>query len=140
MGQTYLSEHATRDRKVLVIVTDGLDNASLVTADEVVRQAEQRDTVVFAVGLFGDAEKNGRGRHELDHLTDKTGGAAYYPASIDEIGPAALEIARQIRNRYTIAYESTNKALEGSYRTIRVTVSSRRLSARARAGYLTVGR
>jgi len=141
MGQRYLSEHGTRDRKVLVIVTDGIDNASVATAEDVVRQAEQRDTVVFAVGLFGTNEKNGPGRHELDQLTDKTGGVAYYPASIDEIGPVALEIARQIRNQYTIAYESTNKALDGSYRTIRVTVTGPgRLTVRARPGYLAVGR
>jgi Ca-activated chloride channel family protein len=140
MGQTYLSEHGTRDRKVLVIVTDGIDNASVVTADEVVRQAEQRDTVVFAVGLFGATEKHGPGRHELDQLTDKTGGVAYYPASIDDIGPVALEIARQIRNQYTIGYESTNEAHDGSYRTIRVAVTGPgRLTVRARSGYLAVG-
>jgi Ca-activated chloride channel homolog len=136
-GQAYLSEHATRDRKVLVVVTDGMDNASLVTPEQVERQAERRDTVVFAVGLFGDAEKNGRGRRELDRLTEKTGGLAYYPGSIDEIGPVALEIARQIRNQYTLAYEPTNKALDGSYRAIRVTVAGPdRLSVRTRAGYV----
>jgi Ca-activated chloride channel family protein len=115
-----------------VVVTDGIDNASAVTADDVVRQAEQRDMVVFAVGLFGATEKNGLGRHELDQLTDKTGGVAYVPASIDDIGPVALEIARQIRNQYTIAYESTNKTLDGSYRTIRVAVTGRgQLTVRA---------
>ena len=137
LAQTYLTEHGTRDRKVLIVVTDGIDNASLVTPEQIERQAEQRDTVVFAVGLFGDAGKNGRGRHELDQLTDKTGGIAYYPAGIDEIGPVALEIARQIRNQYTLAYEPTNKALDGSYRTIRVAVTGpERLSVRTRAGYV----
>ena len=137
LGQTYLSEHATRDRKVLVVITDGIDNASLTTADEVERQAERRDTVVFAVGLFGDTRNNGQGHHELDQITDKTGGLASYPASIDEIGPVALEIARQIRNQYTLAYEPTNQALDGSYRAIRVTATgSGRLSVRTRAGYV----
>jgi Ca-activated chloride channel homolog len=139
LAQTYLSEHGTRDRKVLLVVTDGLDNASLVTREHVEKQAEQRDTVVFAMGLFGDDEKRRRGRHELDQLTDKTGGLASYPASVDEIGAAALEIARQIRHQYTIAYAPTNQALDGSYRTIRVTVAGpERLSVRTRAGYLAM--
>jgi Ca-activated chloride channel homolog len=137
LGQSYLSEHARRDRKVLVVVTDGVDNASLATSEQVERQAERRETVVFAVGLLGNAGKNGQGRHELDQLTDRTGGLAYYPASIDEIGSIALEIARQIRNQYTLAYTPTNPVLDGSYRTIRVTArGTEPLSVRTRAGYL----
>jgi Ca-activated chloride channel family protein len=137
LAQTYLVEHGKRDRKVLVVVTDGIDNASVATREHVEKQAEQRDTVIFAVGLFGDEERNRRGRHELDQLTEKTGGLAYYPPGIDEIGPVALEIARQIRNQYTLAYAPTNQALDGSYRTIRVTATGpERLSVRTRTGYL----
>jgi Ca-activated chloride channel family protein len=137
LAQRYLVEHGMRDRKVLLVITDGIDNASVATREHVEKQAEQRDTVVFAVGLFGDEERNRRGRHELDQLTDKTGGLAYYPASIDEVGSVALEIAHQIRNQYTIAYAPTNQRLDGSYRTIRVTATGReRLSVRTRAGYL----
>jgi len=137
LAQRYLVEHGMRDRKVLLVITDGIDNASVATREHVEKQAEQLDTVVFAVGLFGDEERNRRGRHELDQLTDKTGGLAYYPASIDEVGSVALEIAHQIRNQYTIAYAPTNQVLDGSYRTIRVTATGReRLSVRTRAGYL----
>src|SRR6185295_7300864 len=93
--------------------------------------------IIFAVGLFGDAERVRQGRHELDQLADRTGGVAYYPAGIDEIDEVALEIARQIRNQYTIAYAPINQRLDGTYRTIRVAVSgSERLSVRTRAGYL----
>ena len=137
LAQTHLVEHGMRDRKVLVVITDGIDNASVATREHVEKQAEQRDTVMFAVGLFGDEERNRRGRHELDQLTEKTGGLAYYPPGIDEIGQVALEIARQIRNQYTLAYAPTNQALDGSYRTIRVTATGpERLSVRTRAGYL----
>ena len=136
MAQTYLGEHGTRDRKVLLVITDGIDNASVVTRDRIEKQAEQRDTVIFAVGLFGDEDRVKQGRHELDQLADRTGGMAYYPADIDEIDAIALEIARQIRNQYTIAYAPLNQALDGTYRTIRVTVSGpERLSVRTRAGY-----
>jgi VWFA-related protein len=136
MAETYLSEHATRDRKVLLVITDGIDNASVIARDRIEKQAEERDTVIFAVGLFGAEDRVKQGRHELDQLAERTGGMAYYPASVDEIGAVALEIARQIRNQYTIAYAPLNQVLDGTYRAIRVTVSAReRLSVRTRAGY-----
>jgi VWFA-related protein len=136
MAQTYLSEHGTRDRKVLLVITDGIDNASVVTRDRIAKQAEERDTVIFAVGLFGTEDRAKQGRHELDQLAERSGGMASYPSQIEEIGPVALEIARQIRNQYTIAYAPLNQVLDGTYRTIRVTVSApERLSVRTRAGY-----
>ncbi|HEX3643967.1 MAG TPA: VWA domain-containing protein [Vicinamibacterales bacterium] len=135
-AQSYLSERGTRERRVLLVITDGIDNASAATRDQIEKQAEQRDTVIFAVGLFGDEGRVKQGRHELDRLADRTGGIAYYPAGIDQMGEVALEIARQIRNQYTIAYAPSNQALDGTYRTIRVTVASpEALSVRTRAGY-----
>lgn len=136
MADRYLSEHGTRDRKVLLVITDGIDNASVATREAIEKQAERRDTVIFAVGLFGDEGRVKQGRRELDRLADRTGGMAYYPAAIDQIGGVALEIARQIRNQYTIAYAPLNQSLDGTYRTIRVVVSANeRLSVRTRAGY-----
>jgi Ca-activated chloride channel family protein len=136
LAQAYLDEHGTRDRKVLLVITDGIDNASVVTSERIEKQAEQRDTVIYAVGLFGDGNRVKEGQHELNRLTERTGGAAYYPGGIDEIGPLALEIARQIRSQYTIAYAPLNQALDGTYRAIRVTVSgAERVSVRTRAGY-----
>jgi Ca-activated chloride channel homolog len=118
------------------VITDGIDNASVATRDRIEKQAEHDDTVLFAVGLFGDEDRGRQGRRELDQLADRTGGTAYYPAGIDAIDPVALEIARQIRNQYTIAYAPLNQALDGTYRAIRVAVSGpERLSVRARAGY-----
>lgn len=136
MAQNYLSEHGTRDRKVLLVVTDGIDNASVVSSERIEKQAEERETVIFAVGLFGDAQRAARGRHELDRLAERTGGVAYYPATTELIGSIALEIARQIRSQYTIAYAPSNHALDGTYRTVRVTVSGpERVSVRTRPGY-----
>jgi VWFA-related protein len=136
MAQSYLSEHGTRDRKVLLVITDGIDNASVITRDRIEKQAEERDTIIFALGLFGAEDRVKQGRHELDQLAERTGGMAYYPAGSDEIGAAALEIARQIRNQYTIAYAPLNQALDGTYRAIRVTAAApEHLSVRTRAGY-----
>src|SRR5262249_29983516 len=94
---------------------------------------------VYAIGLLGDPQSsNGKeGRHELDDLTTRTGGAAYYPAGVDEIDAIARELARQIRNQYTLAYAPTNASLDGTYRRIKVEAHGREpLVVRTRAGYV----
>lgn len=136
LGQSYLAEHGTRDRKALLVITDGIDNASVSTQDRIEKQAEQRDTVVFAVGLFGSEDRAKEGHRALDRLAERTGGTAFYPPSVEEIGVAALEIARQIRSQYTIGYAPLNQSLDGTFRAIRVEASGpERLSVRTRAGY-----
>jgi Ca-activated chloride channel family protein len=136
-AETYLRTHATRDRKALLIVTDGKDNASEKTMTEIQAAAERSDTIVYAVGLFAEGDPSAKqGRKELDELTARTGGAAYYPAGVDEIDAVVVELARQIRQQYTIGYTPTNQALDGSYRTIRVEArGAERLIVRTRAGY-----
>jgi VWFA-related protein len=136
LGQAHLAEHGTRDRKALLVITDGIDNASVNTRDRIEKQAEQRDTVIFAVGLFGTDDRVKEGRHELDRLAERTGGTAFYPSGVDDVGAVALEIARQIRSQYTIGYAPLNQGLDGTFRAIRVEVSGpERLSVRTRAGY-----
>jgi len=136
MGEDYLRDHAARDRKVLIVLTDGNDNASTVSLDQIRQAAEQRDIVIYAVGLTHEAARAPIAHHELDRLAGKTGGSAYYPASIDAVDAVALEIAQQIRNQYTLAYAPLNQALDGSYRTIRLAVAgAEHFSVRTRAGY-----
>jgi VWFA-related protein len=137
MAEEYLAR-ASRDRKALLVVTDGNDNASMIEAEEVERRAQQRDIVVYAIGLLAD-EEAGRAkhaRHDLERLTEATGGAAYFPATIADVDAVALDIARQIRSQYTIAYAPLNQSLDGSYRRIAVEAKGpERLSVRTRAGY-----
>lgn len=135
-GEAYLNERATRDRKVLLVITDGNDNASAVTLDRIRQTAEQHEITIYAIGLFGDASRAKGAHRELDQLAERTGGSAYYPPSIAEVDAVALDIARQIRQQYTLAYAPLSQALDGSYRTIRVAVAgSERYSVRTRAGY-----
>ena len=130
------NDHAARDRKVLIVITDGNDNASTASLDQIRQAAEQREILIYAVGLANEGSRTKIARHELDQLAERTGGFAYYPASIDAVGAAALEIAQKIRNQYTLAYAPVNQALDGSYRAIRVEVSgAERFSVRTRAGY-----
>ena len=137
-GEVYLNAHAARDRKVLVVITDGNDNASLVALDRITRDAEQREITIYAIGLLNDEDpaEARRARHELRQLTDETGGAAYYPQAVDDLAHLVLDLARQIRNQYTIAYRPLNQTLDGSYRRLHIVVKgAERLSVRTRAGY-----
>jgi Ca-activated chloride channel homolog len=138
MAEGYLRDHAKWDRRVLVVITDGNDNASVATVDRIRQQAERTETIVDAIGLFTEAD-SGRataGRHELEELTERTGGAAYFPGTVEQIESVAVDLAREIRNQYTIGYIPLKPALDGSYRTIRVTVSGpEHYTVRTRAGY-----
>jgi VWFA-related protein len=138
-AHAYLSEHASHDRRVLLVITDGRDNASTATIRDIERATEQTDTAVYAVGVFRDAESADAkdGRRELDRLTQHTGGAAYYPATDDALDAAVRDLARQIRNQYTIAYTPANPALDGTYRKIRLEArGAQPLVVRTRAGYV----
>jgi len=137
-GERYLTERATRDRRILLVVTDGNDNASSSTSSQIQQLADERRVSIYAVGLLNDEDpsKAKQARHELSRLTETTGGVVYFPDTIDEIGSVAEELARQIRNQYTIAYQPTNQAVDGSYRSIKVTATGREpLTVRTRAGY-----
>jgi Ca-activated chloride channel homolog len=125
MGEDYLREHAKQDARVLLVITDGNDNASVTTVDHIRDQAERAETVIDAIGLFSGQETSraSAGRRELKALTDQTGGVAHFPMNGEQIESVAVDLARQIRNQYTIAYAPLNQALDGSYRTIRLTVS-----------------
>jgi len=139
LAESYLRNNASRDRRALLVITDGRDNASQITLRQLEEMARQSDTEMYAIGLFASADSAEAkdGRHELDELTGRTGGVAYYPSGIDDIDTIVTDVALQIRRQYTIAYAPTNQALDGTYRRIRVDAHGREpLSVRTRTGYL----
>jgi len=141
LAEGYLQEHATRERRVLLVITDGKDNASVTSAERIRQQAEQSQTTIHAIGLFNDRGAAGAdaGRHELTEMTERTGGIVYFPMSIDQVEAAALDLAHQIRNQYTIGYAPLNQALDGSFRSIRVSVAgSDHYTVHTRTGYRAV--
>lgn len=138
MSIDYMNKNARKDKKVLLVITDGNDNASTVTLERAVAKANQSDTLVYAVGLFSDEEKReaAKARTALKLLTTETGGLAFYPKDVNEVQEIAVDIAHDIRNQYTIAYEPQLQALDGSYRTIKVTVDAPgKPTVRTRNGY-----
>lgn len=137
-----LSKNAAWPKQVLLIITDGDDNAShLNLAQTVERVQALGGPVVYAIGLLYDAESPGEASHArdaLETLADDTGGVAFFPNSIDEVDQIAREVALDIRNQYTVGYHSTRPATQGGYRTVRVEAQAAghgHLIVRTRHGY-----
>ncbi len=138
MSLDYERAEAKKDKKVLMVITDGNDNASNINLENLVRRANQSDTIIYAIGLFTEEEKHEatKARRALNELTNATGGVGFYPKDVDEVQQLAVEIARDIRNQYTIAYTPSVQQLDGSYRQIKVSVDAPgKPVVRTRSGY-----
>jgi Ca-activated chloride channel family protein len=135
----------SKDKKVLLVVTDGVDNASRRTLENAVQEAQRSDAVIYAIGLFSDDDlKHNRGemkkaRRALTELSTATGGLAFFPENVDDTQAICAQIAHDIRDQYTLAYYPTNAAQDGSFRSVQVSVipprGAGKLSVRTRLGY-----
>jgi Ca-activated chloride channel family protein len=139
----YLAKNAKHPKQVLLVVTDGEDNASSATLEQTIRRIQDLDgPVIYCVGLlFGEDTDKRESRHArrvLETLAEQTGGAAYFPKSLKDVDAIAAEVAQDIRTQYTIAYHSTKSPTLGGYREIHVEAKAKsmgRLSVRTRSGY-----
>ena len=126
-----------RDKRVLIVITDGGDNASKHTLAQIMAMAGQSDAMIYTMGIF-DEEDEDQNPHVLKQLAKATGGEAFLPKTLEEILPICEHIARDIRNQYMIAYIPTNENQDGKYRKIQVKAQAQgreRLYVRTRAGY-----
>lgn len=138
MSIDYLKEEGKKDKKVILIVTDGNDNTSTLTLEQLVQKAQKAEVLVYAIGLLNEEERREakRAKRALKALTIASGGLAYYPKELSEVEQIALQVAHEIRNQYIIAYSPQIQELDGSFRQIRVTVKGRNNPVvRTRTGY-----
>jgi Ca-activated chloride channel homolog len=138
MSIDHLKEKAHKDKKVLVAVTDGNDNASLVSLENLVKAAQQSEVMIYSVGLLTEEERREakRAKRALDALAEATGGDSYYPKDLSDVDRVAHQVARDVRNQYTVVYSPSNQALDGSYRQIKVAVNAPgKPTVRTRSGY-----
>ncbi len=134
----HLKEKAHRDKKVLVVVTDGVDNASMISLEKLVMVAQQANVLIYAVGLLTEEDRRDakKAQRELQTLVEATGGEAFFPKDLTEVDTIAQQVARDIRNQYTIEYSPTDAALDGKFRAIKVVVNAPGHPAvRTRSGY-----
>ncbi len=129
---------SSRDKKVLLVVSDGGDTASGHQLNDVLKAAETSDAIIYAIGLFDDVDPD-RNPGVLKRLAHETGGQAFFPDEVSEVTAICQSIAHEIRTQYTIGYVPNRAAPEGSYRAIRVEARApdgAELEVRTRAGYV----
>ncbi len=139
----HLVEEGKRPKQVLVVITDGDDNASTLSLEQTIRRVQDLSgPVIYSIGLlYGDEMTRGEVRHAkraLEMLSEETGGIAFFPKNLNQVDEIAKEVARDIRNQYTIGYRSTRPMSDPGFRRVEVTASAkgmRKLTVRTRTGY-----
>ena len=137
LGVDYLSR-GNRERRVLIVLSDGGDNASRATRTAAVRKAQASNAVIYTVALIDQLSRDANPAL-LEELAQASGGESFRPVDPRGIADALGQIARHIRHGYALGYASTNPAHDGAFRRIRVVVTAppgRRFVVRTRAGYV----
>lgn len=145
LGSIHHMRKGTRDKRVLLVVTDGVDRDSQHTLAYTVEQAARSNVTIYAIGLFfkgegGDSRSEIRqGKRALKALTQSTGGEVYFPNTVEQVDSICSRVARDIRDQYTIGYYPSNTAKDGTFRSVRVQLTGVRghgkLIVRTRPGY-----
>jgi VWFA-related protein len=134
----HLKKSGALEKKVLLVVTDGEDNASRESLEQAIRRLqEENGPTVYTIGLLGD-EHSKRARRALREMAEQTGGVAFFPKDLSEVESITSQIAHDIRNQYTIQYKPTKPQSAGGYRTVKVEANAKgykKLQVRTRSGY-----
>jgi Ca-activated chloride channel family protein len=121
-----------RRRRALIVVTDGEDRASFYSQEQLFRQLREQDVQIYVIGFVSELEAErglirkspkGKAVDLINRIAAETGGRAFFPQSVSELPSVANEIVRDLRTQYVISYDPTNKAHDGTYRTIKVVVN-----------------
>jgi VWFA-related protein len=126
-----------RDKKVLIVVSDGGDNASRYKLNQILTMAGQSDAIIYTIGIYTDEDPD-QNPNALRQLAKATGGESFFPQAIPDVVPICERIAHDIREQYTLAYTPANLKQDGAYRVIEVKATApghERLFVRTRAGY-----
>lgn len=146
LAADYANKEGKNRRKAVLVVTDGLDNDSFYKFGEVVSHLREIDVQVYLIGFINDLDndsglfkKSPKEKAEglLNKLAEETGGKAFYPKELSEVHAIAQQISTDLRTQYSIGYYPSNSAKDGTFRAVKVQVTSgnRRLIARSRNGY-----
>jgi VWFA-related protein len=139
----YLTKNSKRPKQVLLVITDGEDNASSTTLEETVRRIQDlQGPIIYSIGLLYDDQGGGREAHRarraLEMLASETGGISFFPKNLEQVDEIAGEVAHDIREQYTIGYHSTKAASLGGFRVVHVEAKAKgynKLIVRTKTGY-----
>ena len=141
LALAHLTEKASWDKKVLLLITDGEDNASRITLEQLVQTVQHSNVMIYTMGLLGGENSRSmrRAKRALENIAKASGGTTYFPKSLEDVQVIANDIADDIRNQYVLAYTPTNPLLDGKFRKVEVKLQAPRkygrLNVRSRDGY-----
>lgn len=121
-------------RRVMVIVSDGLDNQSEHTREEALAMAQHAEVIIYAISTNRSGVSI-KGDKVLKRLAEETGGRAFFPFDASELAENFQEISRELRSQYSLGYVSTNRAHDGTFRNISIIAHQKDFHVRAKSGY-----
>ena len=135
----HLKKEAKLEKKVIFVVTDGDDNESAETLEQAVRRLQgDGGPTVYSIGILEKEEHSKHAKRALQIMSERTGGLAFFPKTLDEVDAISREVARDIRSQYTIGYKPTTPKNQGGYRQVKVDARSHnygKLTVRTKSGY-----
>jgi len=135
----HLAKGAKKEKKVLLVVTDGVDNESRESLESAIRKVQDDNgPTIYTIGILGDEQGIKRAKRALQSLSDQTGGVAFFPKDLMEVDEISQEVARDIRNQYSLTYKPSNPRSNGGYRKVKVEARApgyKDLQVRTRDGY-----
>src|SRR5580698_126001 len=121
-------------RKAIVLISDGDDNQSRVHPDEVIKECERAETIIYAISTNWTPSR-GKGDTVLTQMAESTGGRVFFPPSVEEMSNSFKEIDEELRSQYALTYTPADFKYDGAFRSIYLYCTDRRYQARAKKGY-----
>jgi len=121
-------------RKAIVLISDGDDNQSRVYPDEVIKECERAETIIYAISTNWTPSR-GKGDDVLKQMAESTGGRVFFPPSVEEMSNSFKDIEEELRSQYALDYTPADFKADGAFRSIYLYCNDRRYSARAKKGY-----
>ena len=130
-------------RKVIVVITDGVDQGSRLTRNDAIMAAQKADAVIYSIDYsdpraYGPFGGGGGGEGELRKMSDETGGHVYKVDRKHTLEDVFKELQEEMRSQYSIGYTPSNDVKDGSYRHVEVRLANKELKAQARKGYYAI--
>jgi VWFA-related protein len=121
-------------RKAIVLISDGDDNQSRVRPDEVIKECERAETIIYAISTNWTPSR-GKGDKVLTEMAESTGGQVFFPPSVEEMSKSFHDIEEELRSQYALTYTPADFKYDGSFRSIYLYCNDRHYIVRAKKGY-----